>query len=280
MASKRRGASDWSGRLGPYRLEEVLGEGRMGVVYRAVRDADGAVVALKVLRRELSDDHAYVRRFEREGEIASGLDHPHLVPVVDRGNAEGRRFLAARYVRGRSLAERLGESPLVPLELARVVAHVGSALDELHRRGLVHRDVKPANILLDERDAAVLTDFGVARGAADSTLTRIGRVVGTVDYLAPEVIRGSSATAASDIYSLGCVAYECAVGRPPFGERSVPEACAAHLREPPPDPGSLNPDLPAALVRALLTALAKDPARRPATGAAYGRLLLAAAKGG
>ena len=157
---------------------------------------------------------------------------------------------------------------------------MGGALDALHGLGLVHRDVKPANVLLDGDGHALLADFGVARGHAHTALTRVGRTVGTPDYLAPEVIRGGRATPASDLYGLGCLAYECATGAPPFAEkRTIGDVCVAHLQEDPPDPGRRRA-LPLALVSSLLTALAKDPARRPATGAAYARLLRAGAKGG
>jgi serine/threonine-protein kinase len=159
------------------------------------------------------------------------------------------------------------------------VSHVGSALDAIHARGLVHRDVKPANIMLDESGNAALTDFGVARGEAHTALTKQGRIVGTVDYLAPEVIRGDNAVAASDVYGLGCTAYECAVGTAPFAARgTIVETCLAHLNEPPPHFASRRRDLPRAFVDALLTALAKRPAERPATGTAYARLLRAATK--
>jgi serine/threonine protein kinase len=265
-------------RLGPYRVEGTLGEGGLGVVYLAVRDPDGQAVALKLLRPELSADETYRRRFEREGEIASGLSHEHLVPVLDRGTLEGRYFLATRYVRGPSLAERIAEGPLAAEEIVRVVSHVGSGLDAIHGHGLVHRDVKPANVILDEKGRAALTDFGVARSEAHTVLTKHGQVVGTVDYLAPEVIRGERAHPASDIYALGCLTYECAVGRPPFGDRSIAQACLAHLREPPNDPAQSRPDLPRPMTVALLKAMAKEPGERPRTAKAYARLLRAGAK--
>jgi serine/threonine protein kinase len=264
--------------LGPYRLEEILGEGQMGIVYRAARDPAGTPVALKLLRAELSADPVYRRRFTREGEIASGLDHPHLVRVLDVGEIEGRHFIAAEYVPGSSLAERIAHTgQLAPSELVRLVTHLGSALDALHRLGLVHRDVKPSNVMVDEDGAGALTDFGLARGDAHTVLTKQGLVVGTIDYLAPEIIRGERATAASDIYALGCVAYECMAGSPPFAHKSFAEACLAHLREEPPNPRRGRSDVNEQLVVSLLTALAKDPARRPATGTAYARLLRASA---
>ena len=171
------------GRLGPYRLGEVLGEGGVGIVFKAVHEADGRVVALKVLRDELSADETYRRRFAREGKIAGGLSHPHLVPVLDAGEADGHPYLAARYVDGVSLAELLDEGPLPASAVLRVVAEVATGLDAVHREGLVHRDVKPWNILLDESGTSFLTDFGLAKGAAATVLTRPGYVVGTLDYL-------------------------------------------------------------------------------------------------
>lgn len=266
-------------RIGPFRTERVLGRGYMGVVYVA-RDAAGARVALKVLDAALAQDPAYRRRFEREGEIAAALDHPGLLPVIARGEVDGTPFLASPYVPGGALSDRLAGGPLAFDRVARIVAGLGGALDELHRRGLVHRDVKPSNVVLAEDGAPLLTDFGVARGAAHTVLTAQGRVVGTVDYLAPEVIRGERAGPPADVYALGCLAFECALGRPPFAHlRSIGEICVAHLREPPPDPAALRHETPRAFADALLTALAKEPAERPRTGAAYARLLRVAARG-
>ncbi len=266
-------------RLGRYRIDAVLGHGQMGVVYRATRE-DGVPLALKVLKAELAEDKAYRRRFEREGEIAASLDHPNLVPVLDRGELAGVTFLASPLLPGGDLAERLRSGPLAPTTLARLVAEVGAALDALHGHGLVHRDVKPSNVLLDEDGRALLTDFGVARGAAHTVLTAAGRVVGTADYLAPEVIRGNRAGPPADLYSLGCLAYECAVGRPPFADRpSLGDVCVAHLQEEPEPPARLRRGLPRAFSDALVTALAKEPAGRPRTGTGYAVLLRAGARG-
>ena len=275
MADRGDGAALARGAcLGPYRLEALLGRGRMGSVFRA-RAASGEVVALKVLDPELADDDAFRRRFEREGRIAAAVRHRHLVAVVDQGEIDGRQYLACRYLPGGSLADRVAPGRLDPPAVARIVAHVGAGLDALHRAGLVHRDVKPSNVMLDADGSAALTDFGVARGEADTALTKRGRVVGTVDYLAPEVISGEPATPASDVYGLGCVAYECATGAPPFADRqTLAEACVAHLRDEPP-----RPDVPTAFADALLKALAKEPSKRPATATAYARLLQAGAKG-
>jgi eukaryotic-like serine/threonine-protein kinase len=252
-------------RLGRYVLEERLGQGAMGTVYRAVRD-DGVVVALKVVSGDLATDETYRRRFQREGRIAASVSHPNIVEVVEAGEADGMPFLASRLVEGRTLVERLEEGPLGEAELVRMVAELAAALDVLHERGLVHRDVKPANVIVRGDGTALLADFGLARGADDTVLTQPGRVSGTVDYLAPELVRGGAATPASDVYALGCLAYECLSGGPPFASRSVPEAILAHL-ESPPEP------LDSPLSHAVLQALAKDPADRPPTAAAYALML-------
>ena len=237
----------------------------MGTVYRAVAD-DGAVVALKVASPELAADATYRRRFEREGRIAASLSHPNIVDVVEAGEAEGRPFLASRLVEGQTLADRIAGRRLSEADVVRIVAELAAALDVLHERGLVHRDVKPGNVIFDGDGRALLTDFGLARGADDTVLTQPGRVSGTVDYLAPELIRGSPASPASDVYGLGCLAYECLSGAPPFGKRSVPDAILAHL-EAQPEP------LDSPLSTAVLQALAKDPAQRPPTAATYALML-------
>jgi serine/threonine-protein kinase len=264
-------------RLGPYVLEEMLGEGSMGIVFRASRD-DGTVVALKILRPELSGDDGYRRRFEREGRIASSLTHPHLVEVVDTGETNGWTYLAARYVPGESLAARLEREGPLPVEtVVRIAGEVGTALDTLHASDLVHRDVKPSNVMLSDTGAE-LTDFGVARTTADSVLTAPGRVVGTVDYLAPEVIRGETAEPPADLYALGCLLYECVAGAPPFGSRPLAEAAVAHVSEEPPDPSPARRDLPRQFWAALQHGLAKDPADRPPTATAYALMLRVSAK--
>jgi serine/threonine protein kinase len=266
------------GRLGPYRLGEVLGEGGVGIVFRAVHEPDGQVVALKVLRAELASDETYRRRFAREGRIAGILSHPHLVEVVDAGEADDHTYLAARYVDGRSLAEALEEGALPLSAVLRVTAEIATALDTLHREGLVHRDVKPSNIMLDASGSSFLTDFGVAKGAAATVLTKPGRVVGTLDYLAPEVIKGAPAGPPADIYGLGCVAYECIAGRPPFAGGSFVETTLAILEGEPPEPSAGRDDLPPGLSFAVLQALAKSPADRPPTAAAYALMLRISAR--
>ena len=253
----------------------------MGIVFRARRETDGESVALKILRDELAEDDLYRRRFEREARIASELTHEHVVPVLDFGEASGRLYLAALYVRGASLADRIGSHGALSLaDALRLVSDLSGALEALHARNLVHRDVKPANVMVDEHGAAALTDFGLARGTADTVLTKTGVVVGTVDYLAPELIRGQQADRSSDVYALGCLVYECLAGAPPFAEKAYVETLLAHVQDEPPDLGDLRSDLPESVCWTVVKALAKDPAERPPTATQYARLLRASAQAG
>jgi serine/threonine protein kinase len=265
-------------RLGAYRLEERLGEGAVGVVFRAIKEPEGNEVALKVLRAELSADETFRRRFVHEARAAGEVRHKHLVPIMDAGEAEGRPYLAVAFVRGQTLEAHLASDGRMTLEdMVRVVAHVASGLDALHAGGIVHRDVKPSNVIIDETGSANLTDFGLAKGRAYTALTKPGMVMGTLDYLAPELLRGSEATAASDIYALGCLAYECTAGRAPFADTSMFDLANAHLNVEPPDPCANRPDAPEGLSWAILQALGKDPESRPPTATAYAHLISFAA---
>jgi serine/threonine-protein kinase len=233
-------------------------------------------VALKLLRPELSQDETFRRRFAHEARTAGGIRHRHLIPVVDAGELEGRSFLAAMFVDGRALEGILADEEALPIaDAVRIVAQIGSALGALHRAGIVHRDVKPSNVIVDAAGSALLTDFGLAKSRAYTVLTKPGVVVGTLDYLAPEILRGAEATPASDVYALGCLAFECVVGRPPFGDRSMFDLANAHLNDAPSDPAAHRPDTPPALSWAILRALAKAPEQRPPTGTAFANLLVA-----
>jgi serine/threonine-protein kinase len=261
-------------RLGAYRLEAPLGEGGMGIVFRALRESDGLVVALKVLRPELDHDEVFRRRFVHEARAAGEVQHRHLVPIVDAGEADGRSYLAVAFVDGRTLEETLRRDGPLPIDaVVRLVRHVGSGLDALHQSGIVHRDVKPSNVLIDERGSAMLTDFGLAKGRAYTVLTRPGMVMGTLDYLAPELLHGSPASAASDLYALGCLAYECVAGRAPFADKTMFELASAHLNLEPSDPTAARDDAPAAVWWAIQQALAKEPEKRPPTGTAFANML-------
>ena len=223
--------------VGAYRVEALVGRGTTGAVYRASSGAES--VALKVLRPELAIDEMYRRRFLREVRIAQELRHPHLVEVLDAGADGGTVYMVARYVHGRSLARVLAEDGPLPMsQVVRTALGVASGLDELHRQGIVHRDVKPSNILIDGEGRAMLTDFGLARHVAETVLTSYGLVLGTLDYIAPERLDGGEATPATDIYSLGCVVYACLTGHAPFAGRSIDRVMDAHRDEEPEDPTS------------------------------------------
>ena len=265
--------------VGAYRIEERLGEGGMGVVYRAVREPEGDEVALKVLRAELSADESFRQRYVHEARAAGEVRHKHLVPIAEAGEADGRPYLAVAFVRGRTLEQRLANGSLPIPDMVRVVAHVASGLDALHNAGIVHRDVKPSNVIIDESGSANLTDFGLAKGRAYTVLTKPGMVMGTLDYIAPEMLRGAEATGASDIYALGCLAFECTAGRAPFADKSMFDLASAHLNDDPPDPCADRADAPEGLSWAILQALAKDPEKRPPTAIAYAHLISFAAGG-
>src|SRR5262245_17613918 len=195
------------GSFGAFRLLSVLGEGATGVVYRAVRDPKGEVVALKVMKAELASDETFRRRFIREARVASEVRHRYLVPIHEAGEYEGRPYLAVGYMPGGTLEDRLAGGPLGLDQILAVGGQVGAALDALHAEGIVHRDVKPSNIMLAEDGTAALTDFGLAKGRAYTVLTKTGQVMGTLDYMAPELILGQPAVPASDLYAFGCVMF-------------------------------------------------------------------------
>ena len=249
-----------------YRIERVLGRGGMGVVYVAEDARLGRRVALKLLSPELAGDARFRERFVRESRLAASLEHPNIVPIHAAGEEGGVLFLAMRFIEGTDLRALVGEhGPLEVERAARIVAGVAAALDAAHGQGLVHRDVKPSNVLLRElggQDHAYLADFGLTKPTSSMTgLTGTGQIVGTVDYLAPEVIEGKPADPRADQYALGCVLYECLVGRPPFGRETEAATLWAHMRDKPPATGVDAAD--AVLARAL----AKSPdARYPSCG--------------
>jgi serine/threonine-protein kinase len=264
--------------FGPYKLEGVLGEGGMAIVYRAVRNADRETVALKVMKPELNRDETFRRRFVHEARTAAAVRHPNLVPIFDAGEVDEWSYLAFAYVEGRTLEDRIRDDGALPTrDVLRIAREVAGALDALHAQDVVHRDVKTSNIFLDASGSALLGDFGLARGRTYTALTKPGQVVGTLDYLAPELIRGKQATAASDVYALGCTIYECVAGKAPFGDRTVFEVGLAHLEEEPADPAPGRDDWSPQLTWALLRALEKDPERRPPSATAFATMLDVAA---
>src|SRR4051794_30921165 len=222
-----------------YQILSIIGSGGFATVYLAedLRPAMRRKVALKVLHEQLAQDQAFRERFFRESLLAVELDHhPNIVPVYDAGEADGHFYIAMRYIEGTDLKQKLADGPLSPADAVGVIAQVGSALDLAHRSGLVHRDVKPGNVLLPEGrvDHVYLADFGLTKEtAAEQSLTQVGQFLGTLYYAAPEQIEGKDLDGRSDQYALGCMLYECLTGQPPFtGEMQA--IIGAHLTRPAP----------------------------------------------
>ena len=255
----------------PFELGPMLGEGATARVFAAT-GADGEPLVVKVLKRELAADPVVCGRFLREARAAAGVEHPRLVPVLAVGDSAEGPWLAMPRL-DRSLADLLRGGALPPIAAARLAEDIAGGLDALHRAGVVHRDVKPSNVLLDAAGTAHLADFGLAKAAAWTVLTQGSEPIGTPHYAAPEVIAGSPATPASDIYSLGCVLWEAATGAPPFAGRSLFEIGVAQLEEEP-----AQPALPPDVVFALRAPLAKLPERRPGTAHAVAALLAVAVR--
>jgi serine/threonine protein kinase len=264
--------------VGGYRVESVLGVGGMGYVYLAVGPG-GEPVALKLVKRDLANDQTFRRRFDREARIARQVSHPHLVPVLDSGEHEGIPYLVQRFVGNGTLASRVEEGPRTLGETVSVCSQVAGALDELHAQGMIHRDVKPANILLDESEVAYITDFGLAKDTQGSLLTRPGQALGSLDYMAPEQVRGTEVSAATDVYALGCVTFECVTGAPPFADRQGMKVLWAQLQDAPPDPREKQPELPEAAAAVILRALAKEPAERQQSAGEFADQLKTASEG-
>jgi serine/threonine-protein kinase len=263
--------------IGEYNVDAVLGEGGMGKVYTAT-GPDGGRVALKLVKDDYARDETFRRRFYREARIAQTVQHPNVVPVLTTGEHEGLPYMAQRFIEGMSLDDKLKrDGPLDVQTAVRVCTDVAAGLEALWGAGMVHRDVKPANILLDESGRAFITDFGLAKDTQGSLLTLPGQALGSMDYMAPEQIRGEPVSAATDIYALGCVMYECMCGRPPFAEVQGMRILWAHLQDPPPDPRSVRADIPERFSQTLLVALNKDAAARPQTAGEYARMLADAA---
>ncbi len=256
-----------------YRIDGTLGEGGMGTVYRATQLSLERVVALKVLTAELSADPAFRERFRREGLLQAALDHPHIVTVFEAGEADGRLFLAMRMVEGPTLKDLIVRRQLDDRRALRLLTQVAEALDAAHAKGLIHRDVKPQNVLVGAGDHAYLADFGLTKGHDDAGMTETGQFVGTIDYISPEQARGERATARSDVYALTAVLCECLTGQVPFVRATEERVLLAHLSEPPPRLSEVRSDLPAAMDDVVARGMAKAPEDRPASA---GELMLEA----
>ncbi len=250
-------------RFGPYELRSLIGTGGMGEVYRAYDTRKGRMVALKLLRPEMGADPGFQERFRRESRLAARLQEPHVIPVHDFGDIDGVLFIDMRLVEGRSLKDLLRErGALEPAQAASITAQVASALDAAHADGLVHRDVKPENVLLTPDNFAYLVDFGIAYAGGDPSLTAGGPLIGSCAYMAPERFSGTWVGPQTDVYSLACVLYECLTGQPPFEGTEIPHLISAHLFTPPPRPSIMRRGIDKAFDDVIARGMAKDPAAR------------------
>ena len=248
---------------GRYRIEDRIGSGGMSTVYRAFDETLERQVAIKIMHSEISSDDAALERFRREARTVAQLSHPHVVMVIDAGEDEGHPYIVFEHVRGETLKDRIRREGALPVAEAIAYAiEVGRALQAAHERGLVHRDVKPQNVLLDEEGRAKVTDFGIALGLESNQLTAAGKVIGTTDYVSPEQAMGNEVSGQSDVYSLGIVLYEMLVGEVPFSGESHVSVAMKHVREGLPDVQRRRPEVSAALAAVLERATAKDQASR------------------
>src|SRR5487761_1332707 len=248
-----------------YELTHLVARGGMAEVFRARDRLLDRPVALKVLFPELSADRSFVERFRREAQAAANLSHPNIVPVFDWGEDGGTYYIVMEYIDGQPLSQALRNGgPMPPAQVARIGAQVADALSYAHRHGVIHRDVKPGNVLITSDGQVKVTDFGIARamGSIDDQVTQTGLVMGTATYFSPEQAQGLDVDGRSDIYALGVVLYEMLVGRPPFVGDTPVSIAYQHVQETPPRPRSLNPEIPAALEAIVLQGMAKLPAER------------------
>jgi serine/threonine-protein kinase len=253
--------------LGDYRIEGIVGVGRMGVVYLAIDRITGRAIALKVLREDVAIDPVYRERFRREGMLLTQLNHPHVVPIYGMGEINGDLFIATRLVSA-TLRNAIIAGPIRLEPAMTILACVASALDAAHSHGIVHRDIKPANVLMDPGFRVYLGDFGLARDPEGEALTAPGQVLGTIDYMAPELLDGEGIGPGTDIYGLACLAVETLTGGVPFARDTDAATMYAHIVDPPPSVCERRPGLPAALDDVIAAGMAKDPDERPATAGA------------
>jgi serine/threonine-protein kinase len=254
--------------FGHYELLTLLGRGGMGEVWRARDTTIDRIVAIKVLLPHLSEDQAFAERFRREARAAAQLNSPHVVPIHRHGEIDGRLYVDMRLVEGRDLETVLADGPLDPTRAVRIVEQIANALHAAHKVGLIHRDVKPSNILIDENDYAYLIDFGIARTADQTGITSTGSVIGTWHYMAPERLGAGDVDGRSDVYALACVLYQALTGRRPFPGDSLESQVGAHLSAPPPQPSTSHPEVPTGLDAVIAAGMAKRPDDRFATAVA------------
>jgi ABC-type amino acid transport substrate-binding protein/predicted Ser/Thr protein kinase len=249
--------------FGHYQLQQLIGRGGMGEVWRAYDTKTDRIVALKVLPAQLADDATFQQRFRRESQAAAGVNEPHVVPIHGFGEIDGRLYLDMRLIDGRNLGTILNDDdkPLAPAFAVTVVEQVAHALDAAHEAGLIHRDIKPSNILITEREFVYLIDFGLARTAGDAGLTTAGSTLGTMAYMAPERFEGKQVDRTADIYALTCVLYECLTGVRPYPSDSLEQQIAGHMTQEVPRPSAVDPRL-AAFDDVIAMGMAKKPAKR------------------
>jgi serine/threonine-protein kinase len=253
--------------LGDYRIEGIVGVGRTGIVYLATDSRTGRAVALKVLREDVSIDPIYRERFRREGALLATLRHPHIIPIYGMGELDGDLFIATRLVTG-TLKNLIMAGP-IPVDVAMsIITAVAEAVDTAHMAGIVHRDVKPANVLIDPGPTVYLGDFGLARDPDAQALTLPGQVIGTLDYMAPEHLDAEGVGTPADIYALTCLAIETLTNEVPFPRGTDAAVMYAHVTEEPPSVSARRPELPAALDEVIAAGMAKDPDDRPLTARA------------
>lgn len=266
--------------FGKYNITGLLGKGGMGEVYEAFDTEKNRPVALKILADEFSNDATFRTRFQRESHAAAVLQEPHVIPIHDWGEIDGRLYIDMRLVRGQTLDELIAKGPLEPSRAIAIIGQIGAALDAAHAEGLMHRDVKPHNIIVTPADFAYLVDFGIAETRGDTRLTTAGTPIGTFNYMAPERFTDQQATPAVDVYALACVLYESLTGDSPFARDSLDNLVAAHLTSPPPRPSVANPGIPATFDAVIARGMAKDPDDRYGTAAGLVRAAQRALEGG
>ena len=269
-------------RLGQYQIIEELGRGGMAVVYKAYQPSLNRYVAIKVLPPQFAFDDEFVQRFLREARSAAALHHPNIMTIHDVSHQDGYYFIVMEYVEGKTLDQLVAESGRLPLpRIQRIITQVVNALEHAHQRGLIHRDIKPTNIMVDatRNDHVTLMDFGLVRAAEDSGLTKTGTIVGTPEYMSPEQAEGEEIDHRTDIYSLGVVLFKMLTGRVPFAKSTPHAVLIAHITQEPPSLSSVSPGLPAPIEAVVRKALAKDPDKRYARANDLARDLAIAARG-
>ncbi len=278
MASPQ-GDSRLGTRFGPYELQQLIGVGGMGEVYRAYDTVRERMVAVKLLRAEMAADKSYQERFRRESRVAARLQEPHVIPVHDFGDIDGTLYIDMRLVEGASLKDELrANGPLEPRRAASIIKQIGAALDAAHSDKLIHRDIKPENVLLTPDDFAYLVDFGIAHAGGDASVTSTGLIIGSCAYMAAERFAGGQVGPAADIYSLTCLLYECLTGRAPFETGGdLRQLMTAHMFSPPPRPSMMRPGITRAFDDVIAKGMAKRPSDRYASAGALAKAATAAA---